>query len=203
MPKLLLRKQMLFLRRSLTHEEWSVSSRLAQNNLLSMQEYLATSCIALYAPIQNEIDTADILVTSFESNKLVLYPVVSGRIMMLRQLKCGDNLIINEYGIPEPAPTGADLFADVAELIVVPGVVFDQAGHRIGFGKGYYDRFLDHPARKALLLGLCHDFQVTDDNIPAERHDIRMDFVITDKRIIRCGSNRCRIPGPDSYRGGY
>ena len=68
------------------------------------------------------------------------------------------------------------------DLIVVPGVAFDLAGHRIGYGKGFYDRFLQHPGRKAHLVGLCHDFQLIDGEIPAEGHDIRMEIIVTDRR---------------------
>ena len=88
------------------------------------------------------------------------------------------------FGILEPRPTGIEHQADEADLIVVPGVAFDLSGHRIGYGKGYYDRFLKHPERKTHLVGLCHDFQLIDGSIPIDRHDIQMDIIVTDRRII-------------------
>ncbi len=89
------------------------------------------------------------------------------------------------FGILEPCPTGIDHQADEADLIVVPGVAFDLSGHRIGYGKGFYDRFLQHPGRTAHLIGLCHDFQLIDGAIPADSHDIPMEIIVTDPRIIR------------------
>jgi 5-formyltetrahydrofolate cyclo-ligase len=88
------------------------------------------------------------------------------------------------FGIPEPCPTGIEYQADGADLIVVPGVAFDLSGNRIGYGKGYYDRFLNNPESKARLVGLCHDFQLIDGAIPADLHDIQMDIIVTGRRII-------------------
>lgn len=203
MPKRSLRQQILARRGAISSDEWLTSSRLAQHNLVSLEEYRGATCIALYAPTRNETDTADILATAVQAGKRVLYPAVCGQKMVLRRVTGLDCLESGCYGILEPCATGVDHEADEADLIVVPGVVFDLTGHRIGFGKGFYDRFLTHPGRKAHLVGLCHDFQVIDGAIPAEGHDIRMEIIVTDKRIIRCGSNRRHTPGPDSHRGGY
>ena len=68
-------------------------------------------------------------------------------------------------------------------------------GHRIGYGKGYYDRFLQHPGRTAHLVGLCHDFQLIDGAIPAEEHDIRMELIVTDRRIIHVETVEAEVTG--------
>jgi 5-formyltetrahydrofolate cyclo-ligase len=144
-----------------------------------------------------------ILETSIAAGKRVLYPAVCGERMVFRQVQGMGCLSEGCFGILEPCPTGDDHLADEPDLIVVPGVAFDGYGHRIGYGKGYYDKFLQHPGRKAHLIGLCHDFQLIDGTIPAERHDIRMEILVTDRRVIHCGSNRRHCEGPDSHRGGY
>lgn len=203
MPKRSLRQQMLARRRALSHEEWLTSSRLAQQGFLSLDEYCKAACLALYAPAHNETDTGDILLSSLEAGKKVLYPAICGHEMVLRKVDGLADLSAGRFGIHEPCPTGVDHTAEEADLIVVPGVAFDQDGHRIGYGKGFYDRFLRHPGRKAHLVGLCHDFQLIDGKIPAEGHDIRMEIIVTDRRIIRCGGNRRHPDGPDSHRGGY
>lgn len=203
MPKRSLRQQMLARRRALSSAEWQESSRLAQQNLLSLEEFRQAACIALYSPARNETDTAAILAAAHGAGKRVLFPAVCGEEMVLRQVEGVACLGPGCFGILEPCFTGVDHGADEADLIVVPGVAFDLTGHRIGFGKGFYDRFLEQPGRKAHLVGLCHDFQLIGEAIPAEGHDIRMEIIVTDKRIIRCGSNRRRQDGPDSHRGGY
>ena len=201
MPKRTLRKQVLAQRRLLSHADWRASSDRAQRHLLSLEEFATAECIALYAPAHHEPDTGTILEIAMAAGKRVLYPVVCGDEMVLRQVKGITCLRRGCFGILEPSE-GPDHQADEADMIVVPGVVFDLSGHRIGYGKGYYDRFLQHPGRRAHLVGLCHDFQVIDGALPADLHDIQMEILVTDRRIIRCGSNRRHSDGPDSHRGG-
>ena len=185
MPKRSLRSQLLAKRRALSHDSWRESSRAAQLNLLSLDEYDRSDCIALYAPAHNEADTGLILTTSFQAGKRVLYPAVCGHHMVFRHVERIEELQEGAFGILEPCATGVDHQADEADMIVVPGVAFDLTGHRIGYGKGFYDRFLHHPGCRAHLVGLCHDFQLTAGEIPADVHDIPMEIVVSDKRIIR------------------
>lgn len=184
MPKRTLRSQLLAQRRSLSHESWCASSHAAQLNLLSLAEYAEAECIALYAPAHNETDTGMILTAAFASGKRVLYPAVCGHHMTFRRVERIDELQKGAFGILEPCPVGTDHQADEADLIVVPGIAFDLAGHRVGYGKGFYDRFLNHPGCRAHLIGLCHDFQLTEKLIPADAHDIPMEIIVSDTRII-------------------
>jgi 5-formyltetrahydrofolate cyclo-ligase len=75
--------------------------------------------------------------------------------------------------------------------VLVPGVVFDRHGGRIGFGKGYYDAFLGRAGRiagfRTIRIGVAWDFQVRGAVLPADRHDVRMDMIVTEKRVIICG----------------
>ncbi|WP_240732028.1 5-formyltetrahydrofolate cyclo-ligase [Geobacter sp. FeAm09] len=151
---------MLAQRQALGLDAWRASSLLAQQNLLGLEEYSRAECIALYAPAHNETDTAEIVAAAFRAGKRVLYPAVCGEHMVFRQVEGLASLEQGSFGILEPCPTGVDHHADEPDLIVVPGVAFDLNGHRIGYGKGFYDRFLRHPGRTAHLVGLCHDFQI-------------------------------------------
>lgn len=184
MPKRTLRQQILARRRALDHEQWLAASRMAQRQLIALEKFILADCIALYAPTRNETDTADILAAAFEAGKRILYPAVCGDRMVFRQVNGMECLSEGCFGILEPCPTGNDHQSDEPDLIVVPGVVFDLHGHRIGYGKGFYDRFLQHPGRKAHLIGLCHDFQLIDGPIPAEEHDVCMECIVTDRRVV-------------------
>lgn len=197
MPKRSLRSQMLARRQALSHAEWQRSSRSAQERLAGLSEFAGAKCIALYAATRNEVDTTLLLETAWRQGKRVLYPAVCGQHMVFRAVDHIEQLREGAFGILEPCPTGAAHEADVPDLIVVPGVAFDCGGHRIGYGKGFYDRFLRHPGRTAHLIGLCHDFQLIDGDIPADAHDIRMEIVVSDRRLIRCGSNRACMCSPD------
>lgn len=185
MPKRTLRSQLLAQRRALSHDAWLAASHAAQLNLLALDEFARAGSVALYAPAHNETDTGLILAAAIGAGKRVLYPAVCGHHMVLRRVQRHEDLHKGAFGLLEPAPGGADHQADAADLIVVPGVAFDLTGHRLGYGKGFYDRFLHHPGRTARLVGLCHDFQLTDGALPTDHHDIPMEIVVTDIRVIR------------------
>ena len=185
MPKRTLRQQILARRKALSHDHWCVASRLAQLQLVSLEEFKQATCIALYAPTHNETDTIEILALALAAGKRVLYPAVCHDGMVFRQVEGIAGLAEGRFGILEPCDIGCDHQADEPDLIVVPGVAFDLSGHRIGYGKGFYDRFLQHPGRRGHLIGLCHDFQLIDGAIVAEGHDIRMELIVTDQRVVR------------------
>lgn len=202
MPKRTLRQQILARRRALSAAAWLECSDQAQQNLLNLEEFSRSECIALYSPVHQEIDTSRILQASFSAGKRALYPAVCDREMVLRQVDHLEQLSLGCFGILEPCDSGRDHLADEPDLIIVPGVAFDRGGHRIGYGQGFYDRFLRHPGLRSTLVGLCHDFQLLDHDLPAEPHDVRMDIIVTERRIIRCGGNRRHSHDPDSHRGG-
>jgi 5-formyltetrahydrofolate cyclo-ligase len=185
MPKRSLRSQLLAERRALSHQQWQTASCAAQYNVLSLAEFSQAECVALYAPAHNETDTAMLLNSAFESGKRVLYPAVCGQKMVFRLLERVESLQKGAFGILEPCPASTEHGVDEVDLIVVPGVAFDLTGHRIGYGKGFYDRFLHHSGRTAHLIGLCHDFQLIEGPIQVDQHDIPMEIVVTESRIVR------------------
>ena len=186
MPKRSLRSHALAQRRALSHESWLAHSHSAQQNILDLNEYHDAKSIALYSAAHNEIDTTLIAMAALGAGKRLLYPVVSGNKMFLRRIEQLDSLQKGAFGILEPDANGFDYQADEADLIIVPGIAFDHSGHRIGYGKGFYDRFLhQQPCLAAHLIGLCHDFQLLDVLIPVDTHDIAVEMVVTDSQVMR------------------
>lgn len=183
MPKKSLRSDLLARRRAIDHTLWHDASTLAQLRLISLEAFQRAACIALYAPIQQEIDTGLLFSKARSEGKRVLYPLVCGTTLQFREVNAPEQCTPGAFGILEPCRLGEDHTLETADLIVVPGVAFDLQGHRIGFGKGYYDRCLSQLPQHGTLVGLCHDFQLLE-QIPAERHDIRMQHIVTDKRLI-------------------
>jgi 5-formyltetrahydrofolate cyclo-ligase len=153
--------------------------------VLSLAEFKQAECVALYAPAHNETDTSLLLTAAFRTGKQVLYPAVCGQEMVFRLLDRVESLQKGAFGILEPCPSCTEQGVDEVDLIVVPGVAFDLLGHRIGYGKGFYDRFLHHSGRTAHLVGLCHDFQLIEGPITVDQHDIPMEIVVTEVRIVR------------------
>jgi 5-formyltetrahydrofolate cyclo-ligase len=183
MPKKALRSELLARRRNMPHADWQKASVATQQRLIALDLFQRAACIALYAPIQHEVDTTQIFYAAQLAGKTVLYPVVCSTKLRFSQITDLSQLNTGSFGIPEPCRLADDHTLEDADVIIVPGIAFDLQGHRIGFGKGYYDRSLSALSRIGVVVGLCHDFQLLD-QIPTEGHDIRMQYIITENRLI-------------------
>lgn len=134
--------------------------------------------IVAYYSLDDEVDTHGLIDDLLADGKTVYLPrVVSDSEMVLCRYTGADSLQVGAYGIMEPV--GAVMPPDAAiDVVLVPGMAFDAAGHRLGRGKGYYDRFLSAlPTPRPLLLGVCFDFQKVD-NVPTEAYDVSVDKVV-------------------------
>ncbi len=103
----------------------------------------------------------------------------------LSYIESKDDLVQGAYNIYEPSVVKPAKGCDM-DVIFVPGLAFDRSGGRMGFGKGYYDKFLKRC--RGTKVGICYDFQLFD-SIPTEEHDIPMDYIITDKEILEVKAN--------------
>ena len=91
-----------------------------------------------------------------------------------------DNLSKDKYGILEPDEDINPIEVDAIDLVILPGLAFDNKGGRLGYGGGYYDKYLSNISDNAVKVALCYDFQVID-TVPMEEHDICTDLLITDR----------------------
>jgi 5-formyltetrahydrofolate cyclo-ligase len=134
--------------------------------------------VLLYYPIHNEVDLRPLL-TKYP-DKMFLFPVTHRHSMEVRPYDGEDMMRKGRYGVPEPQ---TETYHGSIDLILVPGVVFDQHCHRIGRGGGYYDKFLfKHPGSKK--IGVCYSFQLKKHSIPVRLKDHKMDRVITPQQTI-------------------
>lgn len=134
--------------------------------------------IVAYYSLDDEVDTHGLIDDLLADSKTVYLPrVVSDSEMVLCRYTGADSLQLGAYGIMEPV--GAVMPPDAAiDVVLVPGMAFDAAGHRLGRGKGYYDRFLSALLiPRPLLLGVCFDFQKVD-VVPTEACDVSVDKVV-------------------------
>lgn len=165
-----------FDREALDEMSFAVISRLTAH-----PRFAAARTVMLYHSLPDEVDTcrllAELPLTSADfSGKTILLPRVTGETdMELRVYTGPDDTTRGAFGIMEPS--GA-LFTDYSQitLAVVPGMAFDSRGHRLGRGKGYYDRFLPL-LPQAYKIGVCFPFQLVDD-VPIEPTDVVMDEVV-------------------------
>ena len=163
-------------------EVFELSSRI-QESFISTPEFKDSKRIALYASFRNEALTDDILAAAVKDKKEVFFPKLAakGKIVFFA-VKAKTELFQGSHDIPEPSAGGRAESVATFDLMVVPGVVFDENGGRIGYGKGYYDRILSEA--RCRVVALAFDFQVIDE-VPSEEHDMTVDAIVTERRIIR------------------
>ena len=182
-----LKQQILEKRTSLSKEEIGEKSNKIKNNLFSLKEFNEAENIMLYASFNTEADTQKIikeLLAKKEKTIVVPYVIKRDFRLHLSELKNINELEPKTFGILEPKEMYIREFnPDMLDLVIVPGIVFDKKGHRIGYGYGYYDRFLKAIRKETVKIGLAFDFQLIE-SIPEEEHDVPMNIVVTDKEII-------------------
>lgn len=159
-----------------TKEQTDAESDEIMRRLLLHPRVMEAKNVLMYYSLPDEVNTHRAVLELAKMGKRVLLPKVidDGR-MEIRVFKGEDSLKEGAFGIKEPV---GETFTDIQsiDVAVVPGMSFDRLGHRLGRGKGYYDRFLS-TARHIYKIGVCFSFQKRD-AIPADQHDVTMDEVM-------------------------
>ncbi|MDP3387385.1 MAG: 5-formyltetrahydrofolate cyclo-ligase [Eubacteriales bacterium] len=183
-----IRKEMLKLRNDMTKDTVFIYSKTILEQLLTVEEFLKSNCVSIYLSFGNEVDTFLIVEWLKQNNKRVVVPYTEKNEIKLTPVYIKDmdeDLTVSSFGYPEPIIERVKKakFEEI-DFVIVPGVSFDYLKNRIGYGKGYYDQYLSRFNPEVRFAGLAYDFQLLD-LIPAEDHDIGMNMVITEKKIIR------------------
>ena len=176
-----LRKKYIELRRTIINKEEKSNNIFF--NLLDLDVFKKANIIGIYCSMNDEVDTFGMIKYCLINNKEVLVPKLnSNTTMNFYKIKDLNELSsINKFGIREPL---SNIRYDDMELMIVPGICFDNMLNRVGFGKGYYDKYLMN--KDIYKIGICFDWQVLDsDFININEYDIPMDIVVTDKRKIK------------------
>lgn len=179
-----LRKLMLSKRREMTPVEAGAKSKEAAEKFLESDLFKNAAQIMLYKTLGNETDTALIAEEACRKGKKVVLPVTNGETGEITAYLVNSDTRYKKGAFSVDEPQNCEP-ADVnlTDVIIVPGVAFDRYGNRIGFGKGCYDMFLN--GVKAVKVGFCYEFQVLE-KIPGEQHDIKMDYIFTEKGMYLC-----------------
>lgn len=155
-----------------------ICHRLFQQSFLEK-----ANTVFVYCSYKSEASTYEIIARLFEQGKKVAAPRVAGNKMDFYLIDSFDCLEKGYMGISEPKAECAICYPDVNDVILVPGVVFDRRLFRIGYGGGFYDKYLSENKR-AYSVGIAYEFQVIDE-IPIDSWDRGLDLIITDKNIIK------------------
>lgn len=153
---------------------------LILNKLINSEEYIDSKHIFIYVSFNSEVDTHRVIQYALEDNKCVYVPKVISKEKGMKavQIKSVNELKKGMYGILEPVSFRFVVDEQVIDLAVIPGIAFDISGGRVGYGGGFYDRFLKKLNSNAVKLALAYDFQVMD-KVPTEIHDVFVDRIIT------------------------
>ncbi|AQQ52999.1 5-formyltetrahydrofolate cyclo-ligase [Planococcus lenghuensis] len=185
MDKATLRKKMLQQLKELDPEMRSIKTEQITERLLTDPVFRAAGSIGITVAGFPEIDTAPIIRQAWASGKRVAAPKChpASRKMDFYVFSHMNELETVYMDLKEPNPAVTRwLPPDDIDLLIVPGIVFSRSGYRIGFGGGYYDRFLAGYANPT--VSLAFDFQLSD-NFPAESHDIPVSMIYTENQLIR------------------
>lgn len=179
--KSLLRKEVLHKRNSMSHFEISMKSKLIQQKLIESPVFNQSKSIGLYLAIGSEVQTREIINYALDLGKTVLLPRIMSndlRFYVVDQKDFEKNSFdVNRFGIKEPNIDNRP--ADFIDLLIIPGIVFDMYGFRIGYGYGYYDKYLTLN-KFSKSIGLAYDFQFIKKPIPILPHDRKIDVLITE-----------------------
>ena len=182
-----LRAAALAQRSLLSRSESFARSRLIQARVLQLPPYLLSRSVALYNPIQNEVETGAIRDHALATGKNIFFPRFGPQDSLeLIKIESTTEFRPGRFGILEPTGEGRLTDRDREELVVfVPGVAFDSRGNRLGRGKGWYDRLIRNDLEEATLIALAYDFQIVDE-VPAEEWDQRVHYLITERSVVDC-----------------
>ena len=188
--KKILRNKILIIRNSLDKEVKEAMDDEIYNNLITSDLYIKAKNIFIYLSFGSEIQTNNIITKALRDEKEVYIPKVykKNKLMKAVRLKSFNDLKENSMGILEPIDDSNYIDKREIDLILVPGVVFDLNGNRIGYGGGYYDRYLQDIKEIRNKVVLAYDLQIVD-SINPDIHDIAFDYIITNTRLEKIIKN--------------
>ncbi len=185
-----LRKKILALRDTLPLEERGKKSKSIHSRLFSLSEFVTTRTLAFYVSFKSEVLTGTMIREALSLGKAVVVPITdlaNRRLKLSRIVDYTADLAPGTWGVLEPKPDCIRLVSlKEVDLIITPGAAFDQKGYRIGYGGGFYDRLLKSVQERRPSVALAFELQMVED-VPVERdHDMPVDIIITEERVIRC-----------------
>lgn len=184
-----IKNKILAIRDAQSSEEILRKSSKIEKNLLALDGFTKAKTVMFYISKGSEVNTRRMIKEAMKMGKRVLVPVtkLDEKELVVSDLLDLDELTLGSFDVPEPKDPKL-VSAGEVDFVVVPGIAFDTRGNRLGYGLGFYDRFLCSLKEGATIVALAYDFQVLDE-IPNDHHDVPADKIITESRTI-CHLNR-------------
>ena len=190
LTKAQLRESCLARRTALTTAKRRQMSAAITKHVCAMPAFQNSQTVMLYMALPQEAQTAAILAESRYQGKRVTVPVVKPCGLVAAELPTGQlQFQPGPFDIPEPAVSTAIIPPEDINCVMVPGIAFDRRGARLGFGKGYYDRFLCRLPATTYVCGLAFSVQIVQ-HVPDLPHDVRMQSLVTEQGVLLCEDTR-------------
>lgn len=175
-----LRKKGLASRNQIPHDEVKVLSKRIIEQIKKQVDMMNYQVLGFYMPLGNEVDLIPLMTELIDLGKTIVIPKVHNQYTMdFYPIKAIDDIHFGHFGVLEPN-SNKKMPKNEIDIIFIPGIYFSYKNYRLGFGGGYYDRYLkDYHQEK---VGICFSFQHIFD-IPSENHDIPLDFIITENPL--------------------
>ena len=185
--KTTMRRAMSAARDAMNEDERARASASISTRVVDLPRFRSARRVALFAAIGSEVDVRGIEAAAISAGRETCYPRVmkstggaSAEIAFFVARR--DELVPGAMKIPEPVPAASRVAPTSIDFFVVPGLAFDAAHRRLGYGKGFYDRVLA-AAPAAAKVGVAFDLQLVDE-VPATAADVTLDLVVTESRVL-------------------
>lgn len=182
-----LRKEIIDTRNNLSITERFEATKKIKDALFSLPEFMDAKSVHFFVSFGSEVITSEMIKDAIKMGKSVVVPFVDREKKELRLSELKDffkELEAGYWGILEPKKEyRREASIDDVDLMVMPGVAFDEKGHRLGYGMAFYDKLLTSREKNMPLIAIAFDMQVVDD-VPVAGHDVLIDKIVTEKRVI-------------------
>ncbi len=182
--KKLLREEMVQHRGQIDHLQRQLMDAEIAQNVIRLPHFERARVVSAYFAVQSEVDPAGILARALQLGKVVVAPRVHPKYhtMTMHCVQLHEEYEMGLWNIPQPRMDARLIAPHEIDVLIVPGVAFGKDGTRLGYGGGFYDRYLVKVRPDAVLIGLAYDLQVVDE-LPVESFDRSMTLVVTPTRI--------------------
>ncbi len=174
------RKLLFEKRKEIPKEKKVIYDKEISKKIVESDSFKKATQVLVFASAKDEFDTSLIVESCRAENKKVFYPVCLDKLgnMEFKKVDSTDDLEIGTYDIPEPKPYCKEYIQKENDIIIVPCLSVDNNGYRIGYGKGYYDRFLQN--FNGVSFCPCYE-EMTSDTLPSDSFDVKVKFLVTQK----------------------
>jgi len=185
-----IREKLLTHRLKLSQKEVGFFSKKITEKITKLPEFKKAKTILLYHPIKNEVDPIPLFSgNKSDHKKTFTFPLThaASHRMTLHKVTDLKELKLDEFNIKSPTKKHPRIARKDIDLVITPGIAFDKNGYRIGYGKGYFDKLFKNLSTNCTKIALAYDFQIIE-NVPAEKHDKKVDIIVTEQRVIRANN---------------